>query len=107
MSVFDRIGLPQLPVFVFCELWLLKSPFLLRQLMLQPTMTLSEGRHRRYPLTWSPPFDTSKESLRADVEVCGPAQQTDGAPGVQITRGNVLIGDQMAFLVGTGGTSDF
>ena len=64
-------------------------------------LTLSEGRHRRYPLTWSPPFDTSKDDVRADVEVCRPAQRTDGARGVQITRGNVLMGDQMDFLVGT------
>ena len=64
----------------------------------------SEGRHRPYPLTWSPPFDTSKKNVRADVEVCRPAQRTDGARGVQITRGMCLIGDQMDFLVGTGGS---
>jgi hypothetical protein len=60
-----------------------------------------KSRHRRYPLTWSAPFDTSKENLRPDVAVCRPAQRTDGARGVQIAQGNVLIGDQMDSLVGT------
>jgi len=61
----------------------------------QPS-TLSEGSHRRCPLTWSPPFDTGKDDVRADGKV------TDGARRVQITQGNVVMGDQMDFLVGTG-----
>jgi cyclic beta-1,2-glucan synthetase len=48
-------------------------------------------------------FDTSKDDVRADVEVCRRAQRTDGARRVKITRGNVLMGDQLDFLVGTAG----
>jgi hypothetical protein len=66
-------------------------------------LTLSGGRHRRYPLTWLPPFDTNKDDVRPDIEVCRRAQRTDGARGVQITRGNVLMNDQMDYLVGTPG----
>jgi len=45
--------------------------------------------------------------VRADVEVCRPAQRTDGA-AVGRSRGeNVLMGDQMDFLVGTARLTDF
>ena len=43
-----------------------------------------------------------KKNVGTDVdEVCRPAQRTDNARGVQITRGNAPMGDQMDFLVGT------
>ena len=41
-----------------------------------------------------------KDDVRADG-ICRPAQRTDGARSVQIAQGNVLMGDQMDFLVGT------
>jgi hypothetical protein len=41
-----------------------------------------------------------KDDARAD-EICRRVQRTNGARGVQIAWGNVLMGDQMDFLVGT------
>ena len=39
------------------------------------------------------------DDVRADLEVSRRAQRTDGVRGVQITQGNVLMGDQMDFLL--------
>jgi hypothetical protein len=47
-------------------------------------------------------FDTNQEDVRVDIEVCRRAQRTDRARGVQITRGNALIGDAMDFSWGQG-----
>ena len=72
-----------------------------RQNSLRPGAELASDRPPSLPTHLVASLDTSKDDVRADVAVCRRAQRTDGGRGVQITRANVLMGDQMDFLIGT------